>query len=291
MAYVVEVNDFSVIPNPNPNPNRKTNNTPQSSRNSTQLRNAQMLEQQLESELFRFFNIVILKDENIIVGDIESIKKKYDRQVKNIIRKYTQKGLELSHDYIKKFVKEAGIERKYNNGFEIPVYQSEGDTQNIELITISILNLFWGRANKIIQRNIVNSEIKIDQTNAQPDSSVVEKKDFDTAANMALTANAIFSIFNTSLPEKIKDLFTNVADNQINATSLSDLKEDFEIIFLSRNDGLVDANSKIKPCVNNHGNTWEIDDIGSMVIPPEDLHPHCRCILAIRHKKTGKIFL
>lgn len=273
--------------------NNKKIKTPKSSTNSTQLNAGKILESGLEKELLKFFNNAIMKDTTgiISVGDINSIRKKYETQVRNIIRKYVSKGFNESNKYIEKFIKESNLENKFNNGQEIPLFQSQGDTQNIENITNSIINIFFTRVNKLIQRNIVHNEVIINQSATTAEESQKVKNDFDVAANMALTANAIFSIINSSIPNKIRDIFSNISSNDTNATTFEQLKQEFEIIFLSRNDGLVDLGSKIKPCLNNHGNTWEIDDIVSMVIPPDDLHPHCRCILAVRSKKTGRIFI
>lgn len=211
------------------------------------------LEKSLKQKLVSFYNKNI---KGKTLTSIELLKVQYDTVLRNIIRKTAQEAYLHANDIIGQQLADK------NPDFEL--FISVTDISNIQTLTNNMSDQFWTTAARLHSReadiNIVNGEI-------------VQKPELnETAALTGLAALVAFNAFNNAVKSK-----TPIATESASI----DLQIGFEIrpltgrvTFTTRHDSKVDP----QICDPLDGMTWNADD-PDIVVPPQDTHPHCRCVL------------
>ncbi len=211
------------------------------------------LENSLKKKLVAFYNKNI---KGKTLTSIELLKIQYDTVLRNIIRRTAQESYLHATDIIGQQLQDK------NPDFE--PFISVTDISNIQTLTNNMSDQFWTTASRLHSReadiNIVNGE-------------VVQKPELnETAALTGLAALVAFNAFNSAVKSK-----TPIATE---AASI-DLEIGFEIrpltgrvMFQTRHDSKVDP----QICDPLDGTVWDAGD-PDIVVPPQDTHPNCRCVL------------
>ena len=123
----------------------------------------------------------------------ETIRHKYENQIKAVIRKAVEDSYFSGTDLIEKETKAINPKKIF--------FVSGTDIQNIQDITEEMNNTFWTTTGKLHMRE---SEFILTL-----DKELVKKKDFDTeAAYISISALMVFKAFNNSIISKTRQIVT-----------------------------------------------------------------------------------
>jgi len=121
----------------------------------------------------------------------ESIRHKYENQIKAIIRKEIEDSYFFGTDLIEQEIKQINPKKIF--------FVSGTDIQNIQDITEKMNDAFWTTTSKLHMRE---SEFILTL-----DKELIKKKEFDTeAAYISIAALMIFSAFNNSVISKARQV-------------------------------------------------------------------------------------
>ena len=240
-----------------------------SSRNNKAARNKlDKLERALHKKLLTFYNSKIKG----LPIPVDILKQKYNQQVQEIIRKTAQDS------YI------AGTEQVgdqvLNKDQSFQLFISTTDLNNIQALTSRLSNDFWDTARRLQDR----------ESAVTPEGKPKPSLDH-IAALSAIAAGVAFSAFNnavlskssqvTSIPPPVPppglspDPFAlDEVDQGLDITTDFTIERIGRVRFVTQNDAKVDPDI----CAPLHGMEWFVDD-PSIITPPDDTHPNCRCTL------------
>jgi len=240
-----------------------------SSRNNKAARNKlDKLERALHKKLLAFYNSKIKG----LPIPVDILKQKYNQQVQEIIRKTAQDS------YI------AGTEQVgdqvLNKDQSFQLFISTTDLNNIQALTSRLSNDFWDTARRLQDR----------ESAVTPEGKPKPSLDH-IAALSAIAAGVAFSAFNnavlskssqvTSIPPPVPPPGLPLDPFALENLGLGlDTTTDFttertgRVRFVTQNDAKVDPDI----CAPLHGMEWFVDD-PSIITPPDDTHPNCRCTL------------
>jgi len=121
----------------------------------------------------------------------ESIRHKYENQIKAIIRKAIEDSYFFGSDLIEQEIKQINPKKIF--------FVSGTDIQNIQDITEKMNNQFWITTSKLHMRE---SEFVLTL-----DKELIKKKEFDTeAAYISIAALMVFAAFNNSVLSKARQV-------------------------------------------------------------------------------------
>ena len=215
------------------------------------------LERSLKKKLVTFYNSKIRGS----VIPVELLKQKYNQQVRDIIRKTTEESYLIGTDTVGNQV--------LNQDKEFQLFISATDLNNIQGLTERLSNDFWNTAQRLQDREFT----------VTPEGE--KKKPFDaTAALTGIAAAVAFSSFNNAVKSKSTQI-TAIPPPTIPATDESlNLDIGFEIRRIGRVRFTTKHDAKVDPdiCAPLDGTEWFVDD-PSIITPPDQTHPYCRCTL------------
>ena len=123
----------------------------------------------------------------------ESIRHKYENQIKAIIRKAIEDSYFFGSDLIEQEIKQINPKKIF--------FVSGTDIQNIQDITEKMNDQFWTTTSKLHMRE---SEFVLTL-----DKELIKKKEFDTeAAYISIAALMVFKGFNTAIISKSRQIVT-----------------------------------------------------------------------------------
>jgi len=144
-------------------------------------------EKALKRKLHSFY-LTVVKDNPI---PVETLRTKYENQIKAIIRKAVEDSYFTGTDLIEKEVKAITPRKVF--------FISGEDIKNIQDITEQMNKVFWTTTGKL---HIRETEFKLTL-----DKELIKKKEFDTeAAYIAIAALMIFKGFNNSVISKMRQV-------------------------------------------------------------------------------------
>jgi hypothetical protein len=144
-------------------------------------------EKALKVKLHSFYQTVVKNN----VLPVETLRTKYENQIKAIIRKAVEDSYFTGTDLIEKEVKQITPRKVF--------FTSGTDIQNIQEITEQMNKVFWTTTSKL---HIRETEFKLTL-----DKELIKKKEFDTeAAYIAIAALMIFKGFNNSVISKTRQV-------------------------------------------------------------------------------------
>ena len=232
------------------------------------------IENALKSKLNSFYKRKIKPLSDL---PVESIKQKYEQQVKTLIRKTIQDAYLTGTDIV--------IEKIQDRNKEFVPFISVTDINNIQSLTEKMSNQFWTTTSKLVQRE--QTFVKNLAT-----QSFEKKKSFDDeAAMIGLSALFAYSGFNAAVLSKMQNTinllpFTQPIQVAQTIPSSLDLQVGFEleqldpfnlplegrVMFLTQEDAAVDP----EICEPLNRTIYEVTD---PTLPEPPLHRHCRCRL------------
>ena len=193
---------------------------------------------------------------------IEAIRKQYESEVKNLIRRTIQEAYLIGTDVVAEKVSDK------NNEF-IP-FISITDINNIASLANKLNDQFWKTADRLVRREqefILNENKELEK-----------KKGFDTeAAILAFAVSAAYLPFNNAVISKTKALtIDTTVDLEVgfDILRLEDANLTGRVMFLTREDAKVDP----EICEPLNRTVYDIND-PDIPIPIQDTHIHCRCRL------------
>lgn len=223
------------------------------------------LERNVTRRLNAFYNKKI--NPIALLFPIETIRQKYDVEVRTIIRKAIQDAYLEGTDVVNEAITAQSP--------EFQLFTSVTDINNIAAITNDMSNQFWTTAGKLVRRE---SEFLLE------DGELKKKKSFDTTAALTgIAALSIFSAFNHAVKSKLPVAIINTPPSLAASAPDFDLEFDvpFEIRelrgrirFTTQHDAKVDQ----EICAPLDGREWDAND-PDIVLPPDDTHRFCRCHL------------
>lgn len=218
------------------------------------------LERSLKKKLLAFYNSKIKGSP--IPTDI--LRQQYDQQVKDIIRKAAQESYIVGTDQV------ANQVLSKDESFQL--FISTTDLNNIQGLTDRLSNDFWNTARRLQDREATVTD------------QGVKKVPFNAVAALTgIAAGLIFSAFNNAIKSKSTQI-TQPISPVLDILPLTDQSLNLDIGFEVRPVGRVrfttQHDSKVDPdiCAPLDGTEWFVDD-PSIVTPPTDTHPNCRCTL------------
>lgn len=222
------------------------------------------LEKAVKKKLLSFYNSTI-KGSPV---PVDILKQQYNQQVKDIIRKTAQDSYLAGSDQVGS--------KALSKDKSFQLFISQTDLHNISNLTDKLSNDFWNTARRLQDRE-----------SAFTDQGVKKAPLDSIAAFTGIAAGLVFSAFNNAIVSK---------STQISSTPLTPLVDEFgfpieglgvfdptididitqvpRVRFVTQNDALVDPDI----CAPLDGTEWFVDD-PSIITPPFDTHPHCRCTL------------
>ena len=218
------------------------------------------LERSLKRKLLTFYNSVIAGS----VIPIDILKQKYNQQVKDIIRKTAQESYFIGTDTVGTQV------LKKDEAFQL--FISATDLNNIQGLTDRLSNDFWNTAQRLQDREAA----------VTPEGKPKPALDH-IAAMTGIAAGLVFSSFNNAIKSKatqitttvpVKGIFDPTLDQSISLDIGFEVRPVGRVRFVTKRDGRVDKDI----CLPLDGTEWFVDD-PSLITPPEETHPNCRCIL------------
>lgn len=214
------------------------------------------LERSLKRKLLAFYNSVVAG--SVIPVDI--LKQKYNQRVKDIIRKTAQESYFIGTDTVGTQV------LRTNEDFQL--FISATDLTNISQLTDRLSNDFWNTAQRLQDREAA----------VTPEGKPKPALDH-IAALTAVAAGLVFSAFNNAIKSKATQISTPTLPDIPTEQSLNldigfEIRPVGKVQFVTKRDGKVDKDI----CLPLDGTIWFVDD-PSLITPPEDTHPNCRCIL------------
>ena len=218
------------------------------------------LERSLKKKLVSFYNSKIKG--SVIPVDI--LKQKYNQQVRDIIRKTAEESYLIGTDTVGNQV--------LAKDQEFQLFISATDLNNIQGLTERLSNDFWNTAQRLQDREAA----------VTPEGKPKPALDH-IAALTAVAAGLVFSAFNNAIKSKSTQITSTVSVPGIFDPSLDQslsLELGFEIRPVGRVRFVTKHDAKVDPdiCAPLDGTEWFVDD-PSIVTPPDDTHPYCRCTL------------
>lgn len=218
------------------------------------------LERSLKKKLLTFYNSKVKGS----VIPIDILKQKYSQQVRDIIRKTAEESYLIGTDTVGNQV--------LNTDKEFQLFISATDLNNIQGLTERLSNDFWNTAQRLQDREAA----------VTPEGK--SKPPYDRIAAMtAIAAGLVFSAFNNAIKSKstqitttvpVKGIFDPTLDQSISLDIGFEVRPVGKVRFVTKQDSKVDPDI----CAPLHGTIWFVDD-PSIVTPPDDTHPYCRCTL------------
>lgn len=203
---------------------------------------------------------------NATLFPIETLRQKYDAEVRVIIRKAVQDSYLEGTDLVAQQINEKAP--------DFQLFTSVTDITNIQAITNDMANQFWTTTAKLVQREN-EFVVKADE--------LVPKPSFDAkAAMIGLAALFTFSAFNNAVKSKLPivvpphqplPLEIHRADETLTVDINFEIKRlKGRVRFTTQHDARVDP----QLCAPLDGNEYDADD-PDLPVPP--LHRFCRCHL------------
>lgn len=219
------------------------------------------LEKTLHKKLLAFYNSKI-KGSPV---PVDILKQKYNHQLQDIIRKTVQESYLAGADQVGN--------QALSKDQEFQLFISATDINNIQGLTDRLSNEFWDKARRIQDRDAT----------VTPEGKPKPTLDH-IAALAALAAGAAFSAFNNAILSKSTQI-TEPLPPTIPTTDESlnlnlDVPFEFEVRPVGRVRFVTQHDAKVDPdiCAPLDGTEWFVDD-PSIVTPPDQTHPNCRCTL------------
>ena len=219
------------------------------------------LERSLKKKLLAFYNSKIKGSP--IPTDI--LRQQHDQQVKDIIRKAAQESYIVGTDQV------ANQVLSKDESFQL--FISGTDLNNIQGLTERLSNDFWNTARRLQDREATVTD------------QGVKKVPFNAVAALTgIAAGLIFSAFNNAIKSKSTQVTQPIVSPETFANANLSLELDIPFNFEVRPVGRVrfttQHDSKVDPdiCAPLDGTEWFVDD-PSIITPPDQTHPNCRCTL------------
>ena len=144
-------------------------------------------ENALKRKLHSFYQTIVKNNK----APTESIRGKYENQIKAVIRKAVEDSYFSGTDLIERETKAINPKKIF--------FVSGTDIQNIQDITEEMNNTFWTTTGKLHMRE---SEFILTL-----DKELIKKKEFDTeAAYISISALMVFKAFNNSIISKTRQV-------------------------------------------------------------------------------------
>lgn len=222
------------------------------------------LERSLKKKLLAFYNSKIKGSP--IPTDI--LRQQYDQQVKDIIRKAAQESYIVGTDQV------ANQVLSKDESFQL--FITTLDLNNITALADRLSNDFWNTARRLQDREATVTD------------QGVKKVPFNAVAALTgIAAGLIFSAFNNAILSKSTQVTQPISpvldilpltDQSLNLNL--DIPFNFEVRPVGRVRFTTQHDSKVDPdiCAPLDGTEWFVDD-PSIVTPPDQTHPNCRCTL------------
>jgi hypothetical protein len=219
------------------------------------------LERRVTSKLNAFYKSKIRP--NATLFPIETLRQKYDAEVRVIIRKAVQDSYLEGTDLVGQQIAEKAP--------DFQLFTSVTDINNIQAITNDMANQFWTTTGKLVQRE--NESIL-------KEGELVPKPSFDAkAAMIGLAALFTFGAFNKAVKSKLFPAVTAIQNPPSEPSNVLDLTIGFEIkeikgkvMFMTQEDAKVDP----EICQPLNRTVYEAGDPET---PDPPLHRFCRCHL------------
>jgi hypothetical protein len=211
------------------------------------------LERRVTSKLNAFYKSKIKP--NATLFPIETLRQKYDAEVRVIIRKAVQDSYLEGTDLVGQQINEKAP--------DFQLFTSVTDVTNIQAITNDMANQFWTTTGKLVQREN-EFIVKADE--------LVQKPSFDTkAAMIGLAALFTFGAFNQAVKSKLPVAVTQspVLDIDV-GFEIKEIKG--KVMFMTQEDSKVDP----EICEPLNRTVYEAGDPET---PDPPLHRFCRCHL------------
>jgi hypothetical protein len=196
---------------------------------------------------------------NATLFPIETLRQRYDAEVRVIIRKAVQDSYLEGTDLVGQQIQEKAP--------DFTLFVSVTDVNNIQAITNDMSNQFWTTTGKLVQR---------ENEFALTEGALIPKPSFDAkAAMIGLAALFTFGAFNKAVKSKLP---IAVSEPQ---PRLTDLELDFgfeikridgKVMFMTQEDSKVDP----EICFPLNRTVYEAGDPDT---PDPPLHRFCRCHL------------
>ena len=150
------------------------------------------------------------------------------------------------------------------------MFISATDLTNITQLSDRLSNDFWNTAQRLQDREFT----------VTPEGE--KKKPFDaTAALTGIAAAVAFSAFNnailsksTQISQPIQSPVPDIQGQSLNLDIGFEIRPVGRVRFVTKHDAKVDPDI----CAALDGTEWFVDD-PSIITPPDDTHPYCRCTL------------
>jgi hypothetical protein len=214
----------------------------------------QLLEEKLKKELGAFFDNQIIPI--VAFTPIEVIKQKFEGQVRTIIQSAIQTAYLDGLDVV------AASATEHSPDFKLLIKQT--DLNNITTATDKYTNQFWKTTEGIIRKE--SNEFFTVPNVVQPTEGNKTGVNFDNVLNTIATATA-FSSFNFAIQSKQSRIPPPDGEGE----GGPGIKQ---VEFVTMHDSKVDPDI----CQPLDGKIWDADS-SEIVVPPDDTHPHCRCVL------------
>jgi hypothetical protein len=221
------------------------------------------LERRVTSKLNAFYKSKIRP--NATLFPIETLRQKYDAEVRVIIRKAVQDSYLEGTDLVGQQIQEKAP--------DFQLFTSVTDVTNIQAITNDMANQFWTTTSKLVQRE---NEFVL------AGDALVPKPSFDAkAAMIGLAALFTFEAFNKAVKSKLPTAIDVATPPVRPLGGALELDVGFSIFplkgrvrFTTQHDTKVDQ----EICAPLDGQEWDAND-PDIVVPPDDTHRFCRCHL------------
>ena len=217
------------------------------------------LERSLKKKLVSFYNSKIKGS----VIPVDLLKQKYNQQVRDIIRKTAEESYLIGTDTVGNQV--------LAKDQEFQLFISATDLNNIQGLTDRLSNDFWNTAQRLQDREAA----------VTPEGKPKPALDH-IAALTAVAAGLVFSAFNNAILSKSTQITQPIVSPETfaNANLSLELGVGFEIRPVGRVRFVTKHDAKVDPdiCAPLDGTEWFVDD-PSIITPPDQTHPYCRCTL------------
>jgi hypothetical protein len=215
------------------------------------------LERRVTSKLNAFYKSKIRP--NATLFPIETLRQKYDAEVRVIIRKAVQDSYLEGSETVARSIQKKVVD------FELLI--TIPDATNILSITNDYANQFWTTTAKLVQRE--NESIL-------EEGELVPKPSFDAkAAMIGLAALFTFGAFNQAVKSKTPAALSAAPAQSLELDIGFEIKElKGRVRFTTQHDAKVDQ----EICAPLDGREWDAGD-PEIVVPPDQTHRFCRCHL------------
>ena len=189
----------------------------------------------------------------------EFIREKFDKFIRQLVRKYIALSADISREVIDLRVNEVRLNPVIDS---LVIFPSTEDNDNQLKLTLDGVNTFWRTVTRIANRE--SEQILV--MNPDGTKELEDKKPLsEDSLILSAVSHMIFFAFNTIMFAKLSQI-----NGQLQSTGIPLQEVQFRTIGDKRVDPAV--------CRPLDGKRWIIGD-PNIVVPPRMTHINCRCIL------------